>query len=84
MCRYVSDNVSLRQRQCVVTSVTMCRDVSDNVSLREWQCVVTSLVPDVSKERSGLISKGKTVEVSVDVSEHVFIRRVRVAARIVY
>jgi len=69
MCRYVSDSVSL-------TSVTMCRYVSD--------CVVTSLVPDVSKERSGLISKGKAADFSVDVSEHVFIRRVHVATRIVY
>jgi len=49
-----------------------------------WQFVVTSLVPDVSKERSGLTSKGKTVEFSVDVSEHVFIGRVRVATEIAY
>ena len=56
----------------------------DSVSLRHWSCVVTSLVPDVSKEPSGLISKVKAVEFSVDVSEHVFIVRVRVATKIAY
>ena len=54
------------------------------MSLRHWSCVVTSLVPDVSKGPSGLISKVKAVEFSVDVSEHVFIGRVRVATKIAY
>jgi len=44
VCRYVSENVSLRQRQCVVTSNNVslrqrvCRYVSDSVSLRLTMC----------------------------------------------
>jgi hypothetical protein len=52
------------------------------VSSGKWHCVFGRVVQDVSEESSGFISKSKAVELSVDVEEYAFIRRVFIVEKI--